>query len=52
MDLHHPPQGPLRSYRAERLSTLDATAIHGDTEANRIQAGHPPRRSRPSTELL
>jgi hypothetical protein len=33
-------------------STLDATAIHGDTEANRIQAGHPPRRSRPSTELL
>jgi hypothetical protein len=33
-------------------STLDATAIHGDAEANRIQAGHPPRRSRPSTELL
>jgi hypothetical protein len=33
-------------------STLDATPIHGDTEANRIQAGHPPRRSRPSIELL
>jgi hypothetical protein len=33
-------------------STLDATTFHGEAEASRIQAGHPPRRSRPSIKLL